>query len=573
MRSPNINIALLQHHSMPGNVSGNLSKLSNYYHNTINKYPDLDLLVAGELALSGYTPLDELYKAEYLSQLQQAILTLAKLTSKQKAALIFSDAYLDTNGELYNTAYFLQNGSIAKIIKKQKLVDNDIFNETRYFTGGKNVNSFIELKEFKLAVVVCEDLWHKEVVDALLNSNVQGIISVNASPYYKNKLQQRLKVANYAAKSLNAPVIYANIVGGVDGVVFDGQSFVLNKNQEVVTKLSLAQEELSMVTLTQEGNIVSNIKNNSSGINLNNAVKKTNNLELSTDLAQEFYEVIQVGFKDFITDNNFKGVIIGVSGGIDSALSAVIAADTLGSNKVIAVSMPSLYTSSLSKTIITKLVANLGVKLHEVPITDIFKQYTDCNNFNLALSGNNNEIVQENLQSRIRGTILMGLANSYPGYVVLCNGNKSEMATGYFTLYGDSCGAFNLIKDLFKTEVFSLASWRNQNCSIHSKLNKLNLIPEDCITRAPSAELKHGQTDEAALLPYALLDEILQNIIEHNLSYKDLITKFSKKDVDLVLKLLKSSEYKRKQGVIGIKLKNKSFGKEWQFPITNGFKQ
>ncbi|KAL0263848.1 UNVERIFIED_CONTAM: hypothetical protein PYX00_011149 [Menopon gallinae] len=233
--------------------------------------------------------------------------------------------------------------------------------------------------------------------------------------------------------------------------------------------------------------------------------------------------------------------------------------------------MPSLYTSKLSREIIDDIGKNLNITIRNFSIDNILELY--FKSLYPKVDEDKMGLFKENLQSRIRGNILMALSNIFPGYVVLSNGNKSELATGYFTLYGDSCGAFNLIKDLFKTEVYALAKWRNENLSKFSKLKKLHIIPQSCINRAPTAELAHNQTDETSLLPYAVLDGILQNLIEENMCYSELIDKFSKKDVDLVLKLLKNSEHKRKQGVIGIKLKNRGFGKEWQYPLTNRFQE
>lgn len=572
-----IKIGLLQYHSIAGDLEKNFKKLERYYLSLINKDKYIDLVICSEMALSGYTPLDELYKATYIEQLELTINKVIQLTKSYKAAIIFSDAYLEPkNGNLYNAGYVIKDGAIENIIKKQKLVDYDVFNESRYFNFGTLENNVIEINGIKLGLVICEDLWHKDVVLSFLNKDIKAVVSVNASPYYKGKLQERLKVAEAAVNMLNVPLIYVNTVGGIDGVVFDGQSFVVDKSNILTCKLALAKEQTEVLVLDSNGNIEleNNVKINNTSLDNIYLQKNNNSLEVPDCLAKEFYNIIQLGFKSFIEDNNIKGVIIGISGGIDSALSAAIAVDTLGKDKVIGVSMPSLYTSDLSKRIIEELVTNLDIKLYEIPISNICLSYTESTSFQNALPSENNlSLMHENLQSRVRGNILMAISNSYTGYVVLCNGNKSELATGYFTLYGDSCGAFNLIKDLFKFEVFALAKWRNNNYSDVGKLQKINIIPAECINRAPSAELDYNQVDEKDLPPYNVLDNILVSIIENNIDYKILLNKFSKKDLDLVIKLLKNSEYKRKQAVIGTKLKNKSFGKEWQFPITNGFKQ
>lgn len=568
-----LQISLSQHNSKVGAIAENLKLLQATYLNQVASNSNLDLVAFGEMALSGYTPLDEMYKQQYIEVVQQAINQLAQATTDSNTALIFGDTYFNNN-KLYNAIYILQHGKIQQIITKQKLVDYDIFNETRYFTAPTHYHNVATINGHRIGLVVCEDLWHQDIVDNL-PLNLEAIISINASPYFKDKIFSRFNVCWQAASQTNTPVFYVNNVSSIDGVVFDGQSLVVDIAKQNVYKLPLVVEgEASFKVISKTVSLLDSnlpVEVNSIEWWQTQSNKITNTFTLTDTQALEFYQVIQKGFLDYIIDNNLKGVILGVSGGIDSALALTIAADTLGAENILAVSMPSNYTSNLSRQIISQLVTKLQVNFLEIPIDSLYNQYSSTPILQDMVNQKDN-IVGQNLQARIRSNILMTLSNYYSNHVVLSNGNKSELATGYFTLYGDSAGAFNLIKDLLKQEVFELARWRNKHLAPNSKIKQLEIIPECCINRAPSAELAPEQQDENDLLPYSELDAILLSLIEQNVSYSTLITQFKKESVDLVLKLIKSTEYKRKQSVIGIKLKSKGFGKEWQYPITNGFK-
>lgn len=573
-----LDVVTLQLDITPGDLINNTNKIINGYKQNV----DADLIVINELAISGYIPLDELLKNHYIDAVNEQIEKLKALTLKNKPAIIVGDVFLDRDGNLFDAAYVIKDGEIKNIIKKQCLIDYDVFRESRYFTKGEEVNNIVQIKGFNLLLLVCEDAWRPEIVSNKYAGkvNVDFIVVINASPYEVNKLKNRHNVLSNIAQQFNAPAVYVHLVGGVDGIVFDGRSFLVNKKGEVINQLKFLEEDMMMISLNKVessgGEHFSFCEIDSSSIYKNQEIPQE---QLHLPRNQEVYDVIQKSFSDFMIKNNLKGAIIGLSGGIDSAMSAVIASDTLGAENVLCVSMPSKYTSDLSKDIIKRLVKNLGVNFLEIPIEGMFDNIAS-NLFNKDLTSGqycfNKQVTEENLQSRIRGIALMSLSNDRDGYVTLCNGNKSELATGYFTLYGDSCGAFNLLKDLYKTDLFALANWRNESYT-GSYLSKnginLNVIPQGCIKRAPSAELRVNQKDEDKLLPYILLDKILKDIIENNVDYNDLITKFKQKDVDFVLKLLKSSEFKRKQAVIGPKLGKKSFGSEWQYLITNKFKK
>ncbi|MGV3278863.1 NAD+ synthase [Rickettsiales bacterium LUAb2] len=553
----NLKIGILQIDFTLGNIEGNTNKIKQYYQQNSN----LDLIIVNELCVSGYISLDNLYKIQFQNAVKQAIAELAIVTQNAKPMLIVGDIYVEEN-TLFNVAYCLAKGEVQHIVKKQKLVNYDVFTENRYFVpGDKSVINHIELNGYRLGLVVCEDLWHQDIIDKLVGLNLDLVISINASPYETTKFYNRFNVVEKTAILSKVPVIYSNLVGAVDGIVFDGRSFVVDYKGKQQLEMALVEEDFKTLELSPQKQITITDK----------AANTSNFTNLGAVDYAEIYAVIQKGLLDFIIKNNLQGVIIGLSGGVDSALSSIVAVDTLGAENVLGISIPSSFTSQLSLNIISELSNNLGIKLQTIELDQILTEYiTKVTNNTLVFKS---KITEENLQSRIRGSLLMAVSNENERFVVLSNGNKSELATGYFTLYGDSCGAFNVLKDLYKKDVYNLINWRNNNIPKLTKLEKTNIIPKECIERPPTAELKFDQKDEDSLLPYNLLDQILEDIIENNLAYNKLISKYQQSDVDWVIKALKNSEYKRKQSVIGVKLGQKSFGVEWKFPITNQYRE
>lgn len=635
MKSLTVNIAAWQCGGAAGDLEGNRAKLIQGCRKAQELALPIHCLVAPEMALSGYTPLDELKSSSYLAGLSLQLKKVIAASAKYTFSLIFSDCYVEGR-KLFNAAYVIEQGQIKSIVKKQQLVDYDVFCESRYFTPEVKPDAVTNLAGWRCGILVCEDMWHDSAVANLALQRPDFALSVNASPYALSKHSTRIKAAQRASVSLNAPVLYVNKVGATDGVVFDGSSFVLDSQGKVVYQASLGEEELFIVNVKpreaqEEGlyssgadPVRSSVKSPSQGrfagtfpglgqvevaparaapdssqgqlgaatsaqpgstafmasrsepANKDKAITCSlgaNPLSYKAEVCRELYAIMQLGLKTFIDDNNFNGVIVGLSGGIDSALAATIAADTIGSQQVLGVSLPSTHTSELSKDLAQQLATNLGIRLVEIPIANMVGSFADNEAIKQALgthslsSGN----ALENIQSRVRANVLMMLSNVLPGHIVLSNGNKSELATGYFTLYGDSCGAFNIIKDLYKTEVYHMARWRNEHRASKSLLG-LNLIPEGTITRPATAELAPHQKDEEQLMPYALLDLILHGHIEEGAAYQELIKEFKESDVQRVLSLLKSSEYKRSQSPIGVKLKVRGFGSEWRFPITNKFR-
>ena len=398
-------------------------------------------------------------------------------------------------------------------------------------------------------------MWTAEVCKSLFEAGAQILIVINASPFDIKKLYDREKIASMRVNETNLPLIYVNQLGGQDELVFDGNSFVLNQNGNKIVSLSGWQSNSKLVCWKKEIN--------------GKLLNFSDNLNYELNANQEVYSALVLGLKDYINKNGFKGVIIGMSGGIDSALTACIATDALGSEKVHCVMMPSIYTSNESLTDAKECSDLLGVKYSVINIKNILNEYTNI--FNKIFSGLEEDETEENIQSRVRGAILMAMSNKF-GDMVIATGNKSEMSVGYATLYGDMCGGFSVLKDVYKTVVFKIAAWRNENFLEFFKGKKCEVIPKNIISKPPTAELKLNQFDQDKLPEYDILDAILINLIEKEMSLDQIISDgFDRNTVIQVYKLLKIAEYKRWQSPPGIKITNKSFGRERRYPITNQF--
>ncbi len=546
-------ISLFQMKPILGNIKENTSKILNYYNGNL----DTNLIVTPELALCGYSPMDNLFSHDFKTEILLNIKIIQKATLGKKTSIIIGTPWFK-NDKIYNVALVITNGEIQDIIYKTKLPNYGVFNEYRYFSTNNETRNIVKIGNKNIALFVCEDMWHRDKIDILSDKKIDFIISINASPFElsldDNKNNNRLQVSQYATQKLSAAVFYLNIVGGVDDVIFDGSSFIVDSQGNQIGCLSHAKED-SLTCIIDD----------------NNFIKINKELKVYSNYNKNFliYEIIQLGLKDFIEANSFNGVIIGISGGIDSTITATIAVDALGTKNVLGISMPSKYTSKLSYNIINEMRKSLGINIIEIPIDKLVKSYKDSLSNNLNLEENN---ILDNIQARIRGQILMAYSNQYKGFMVLTTGNKSETAVGYSTIYGDSCGGYNLLKDLYKTQIFELSKWRNENIVEHSNLQKLNVIPKDAIARRPSAELQENQYDEDSLMDYNTLDDILYKIIEKNYSVDELYKIFSKNLVDKLIRLLKISHYKRCQSATGVNVSTKPFGKDYQYNISDSFK-
>jgi len=508
----NNNIIAGQLNFCVGDIKGNTKKIIDSCSGLTSK----QLVVFPELAICGYPPKDLLLYPEFIDSCQDA---LKKITLRINCQAIIGAPYFDNN-KLYNAAFLVGNGKSELVATKEFLPNYSVFEEERYFTS-KRFNKFFEHNGKKLAVLICEDYWHSSKIKQVSDADI--IISINASPFRDNILQQRLDLA----RQYNKDIYYVNLVGGQDELVFDGNSFSYTSG-----KFSFAPaftEHIGAIDQTQSNN----------------------------DEYHNYYQAIILGLKDYVHKNGFKKVLLGLSGGVDSALVALLSVQALGKDNVSIYALPTQYNSQQSFDDAYQLAKNLGLKLQEINIQPVFEQFLQS--LQPQFANIQPDLTEENLQSRIRGTILMALSNKF-GRLLLTTGNKSEIAVGYSTLYGDSCGAFNPIKDLYKTEVYNLCNWINQNFD--------NPIPDNIITKAPTAELRDNQKDSDSLPDYEVLDDILKQIIDDRKTANQ-IDNHPPNVVKNILKLVKLAEYKRYQAAPGVKLHHNAFGDDWKMPITN----
>lgn len=504
-----------------GDISGNAEKIITHIKKAAKE--KADIAVFPELAITGYSPQDLLMRQSFIEEEQAALKKIAAATKDVQVIIgaTYSDKFL------HNAAYLLKNGKAQLISGKADLPNYGVFDEKRYFKPLDTAKTFT-IKGKKIGVIVCEDSWTPAKTALYKKQKVDFLISINASPFESGKLQRRINCISKRAQEAKAGIFYLNLLGAQDGVVFDGGSFELDKTGKLITQLPQFEEVGAI----------------------------TSGKAKALDASEEKYKAMVLGLKDYLAKNGFKKVLLGLSGGMDSALVAAIAVDAIGADNVRAVLLPSRYTSKSSNDDANKLAKILGIKAESIAIEPAFKAFNEMLAANFK--GKKADITEENLQSRIRGVTLMAISNKH-NELLLTTGNKSEIAVGYSTLYGDSNGAFNPIKDLYKTEVYEVAKWRGN-------------IPTNIHTKAPSAELRPGQTDQDSLPDYDTLDAILKLLIEKRKSIKDIVKKGYKQPVvEKVAALLYRAEYKRFQSAPGVKLTAMSFGNDWRYPLTNKF--
>jgi len=557
-------IAIAQMNATVGDLAGNVERIADFARRARSQ--GANLMVTPELALCGYPPEDLLLRADFLEACQHAMEDLAARV--RDVTLVVGHPRV-ADGKCYNSASVVQDGKIVSTYDKQRLPNYTVFDEERYFDRGtrpcvyavNGVNFGVNICEDawgaegqrtarprgpetddRIGINICADSWNADAPRAAREAGATVLLVLNASPYHVGKQRVRQDVMRERVAETGLSVVYVNQVGVQDELVFDGGSFVLNREGVVTHQLPSFDEALGMVTLTdgepQPGEITA---------------------PLSTEA--EVYRALQLGVRDYVGKNGFPGVLLGLSGGIDSALTVAVAVDALGAERVRAVMMPSQYTASMSVEDARAEAQALGVRYTEIPIGPVFEA------FRKALSGEfkglPEDATEENIQSRIRGTLLMALSNK-SGAIVLTTGNKSEMGTGYATLYGDMAGGFGVLKDISKMMVYRLANYRN---------GVGRVIPQRVIERAPSAELRANQTDQDTLPPYPVLDAIMEAYVEDDLSPLEIIAKgHSRADVERVVRMVRTTEYKRRQAPIGIRITPRGFGKDWRFPITNKFR-
>ena len=536
------------------------------------------LLLTPELSICGYAAEDLFLRPAFITACHDAVKTVVTACAGLKGMVIVVGHPVggdDRSKSLsvqrrFNAASVISEGRILETYAKRELPNYQVFDERRYFTPGQGVCVFQVEDEHgqqvSVGLLICEDAWFEEPARLAKEAGAQVLAVINASPFHVGKGGERVERMANRVKATGLPLVYAHLVGGQDEVVFDGASFALNHHAELVARAASFKEELLFICTNRA---VSGIDNAYSAINIvaSEIDGQITPIAPLRSSEADLWDALVLGIRDYLGKNGFPGAILGLSGGIDSALVLALAVDALGKDKVRAVMMPSPYTADISWIDARDMADRLGVRYDEISIVPEFEA------FKASLAGEfkglAEDTTEENIQARIRGTMLMALSNKF-GSMVLTTGNKSEMATGYCTLYGDMAGGFAAIKDIAKTTVFKLCQWRNQNDPNGTGKNP---IPERIITRPPSAELRADQKDQDSLPEYDILDAILQRYMENDESIADIIAAgFDEKDVQRVTHLIKINEHKRRQAPIGIRVTHRSFGKDWRYPITNKFR-
>jgi len=559
-----VRIGCAQINCTVGDLEGNTKKILEFIE--LSREKDIDILIFPELAITGYPPEDLLFNPGFI---KENIAKLKEITNNVGDCAVLV-GFVDSQGKkIYNAVSLIHKYEIKGVYQKMLLPNYGIFDEKRYFQAGNNPLLF-EMHGNIFGVNICEDIWHEDgpTKTQVLNG-ARCILSLNASPYNMGKLKSREDILCSQAQKNGVYIAYVNLVGGQDEIVFDGQSMVINpygkimckaeafKEDLMITDLETGIEKMPFVTTKNTGLPVIPIKKE---VVTNKPVipeRKTKKLEI----LEEVYSALVLGLKDYVTKNGFKKTVLGLSGGIDSSIVAALAVDALGKDNVTGIFMPTRYSSVESKTDVCSLTEKLGIKLLNFSIEPIYHLYLML--LEPYFGGNKRNVAEENLQARIRANVLMAFSNKF-GWLVLSTGNKSEVSTGYATLYGDMAGGLAVIKDVPKTLVYKLAEYRNTIGSV---------IPENVFVKEPTAELRFNQKDSDVLPPYEVLDDILEGYVEHNRSLEEILLKGYPADVVArVISMVNKSEYKRKQAAPGIKVTTKAFGKERRMPITNKFR-
>ena len=502
------------------------------------------VLVTPELAISGYPPEDLLLRGAFYAATTRALQQLLAQTAELDIFVVCG-APVERSGGRFNGAVVLHRGTIVAEYHKQQLPNYEVFDERRYFEAGTEPLVFT-VDGIAFGVLVCEDLWYPGPPEQARGAGADALLVLNASPFHLDKQHRRIGVAHENATAIGLPVMAVNLVGGQDELVFDGLSFALDARGALVAQAHSFAPDLLLVEVNP---------------GRQRAQFATTRIEPVHGLEEQTYAALVLGVRDYVEKNGFPGAIIGLSGGIDSALTMAIAVDALGAERVRAVMMPSPYTAEISWIDAREMALRLGVRYDELPIGACMAAFdaTLAEEFRGLAA----DTTEENIQARIRGTLLMALSNKH-GSIVLTTGNKSEFAVGYCTLYGDMAGGFAVIKDIAKTMVYRLSRWRNRAGEV---------IPERIITRAPSAELRPDQTDQDSLPPYEVLDAIMQMYMEQNRSVAEILATGLPGDaVERVVRLIQLNEYKRRQAPVGIRVTHRAFGRDWRYPITSKFR-
>jgi NAD+ synthase (glutamine-hydrolysing) len=534
-----ISFILAQFNPLVGDIPGNTQRILNEAERVLAEAP-ADAIVFPELTLIGYSPEDLLLRPSIDGRIDQA---LNRLCSAALPTALIVGYPRRRDGELYNVAGVIQHGKLVAEYEKHCLPNYQVFDELRYFTAGTEP-CVVNISGLPVGLSICEDIWQPEPIAKAKAAGAALIVNLSASPYHQQKQREREQVLAARVGETGLPIVYVNQVGAQDELVFDGGSLFMEANGQVTRPAEAFTETSSRITV------------DSAALTITSGESAP-----WPSLMAETYQALVVGLRDYVNKNRFKGVLLGLSGGIDSALTLAIAVDALGASRVDAVMMPFRYTSDLSKNDAADQAARMGVRYSSVSIEPMFDAFMTA--LAPAFDGAARDTTEENLQARCRGVLLMALSNK-KGYMVMTTGNKSEMAVGYSTLYGDMAGGFDVLKDVLKTTVFELARYRNTIESV---------IPESVITRPPSAELAPDQKDEDNLPPYEILDAILARYVEQDASAEAIIAEgYSRDQVERVVRLVDLNEYKRRQAPIGTRITPRGFGRDRRYPITSGWK-
>ena len=545
-----LNIALAQLNPTVGDIAANADLVRAARAEARDQ--GADLVVCSELVISGYPPEDLVLKKSFIDTVHAAVDALARETSDRGPGVLVSAPWLE-NGKLYNAALLLDGGRVQAVIPKVDLPNYGVFDEKRLFTPGPPPGA-VMFRGLKLGVMTCEDMWRPEVTKSVMRDGADILVVLNGSPYEMDKPGLRQELARARVKESGLALVYVNQIGGQDELVFDGASFVLDPAGQVRAQLTAFAAQVATVRFDMDNAIL---------------VPQDGPMAALPDENEAIYKALVVGLGDYVNKNYFPGVMIGLSGGVDSAITAAVAVDALGADRVHCVMMPSPYTSKASLEDAAEAARLLGVKLDNLPIDPAMNAFDTL--LKEQFVEHPSDTTEENIQARSRGMILMAMSNKF-GYMVVSTGNKSEMSVGYATLYGDMCGGYNVLKDVYKTKVFELCRWRNTHHADDMKGPEGRTVPERIITKPPSAELKPNQTDQDSLPPYDDLDDILYCLIEKEMGVREIATRgHGLEIVQKVWRMLDRAEYKRRQAPPGVKITSRAFGRDRRYPLTNGY--
>ena len=547
-----LKIAICQIAPVVGDIAGNKAKIIAARAEAAKA--GADLAVFCELVVCGYPPEDLVQKPAFQRACRAAVEELAAATADQGPAMIIGSPWRE-GAALYNAAFLLDRGEIKATRYKVRLPNYGVFDEPRRFAPGPEFPQPTDFKGAKLGLMVCEDMWLPGAGEALAEAGADFFIVPHGSPFRVTSLEERESAARERVKSTGKPLMFVNQLAGQDEVVFEGAAFIMDRAGEIVHRAPQFEPGVFLSQWEERGNGWECVAGPDA--------RWVNGDEM-------IYRGVVLGVRDYIEKNRFPGVVIGLSGGVDSALTATIAVDALGADRVRCVMMPSRYTAAHSLEDAENCARRLGVSYESIPIEPAVKAFGEM--LAPAFAGRKADVTEENIQSRIRGVILMALSNKF-GAMALTTGNKSEMSVGYATLYGDMCGGYSVLKDVYKTTVFALAHWRNKHAPVDALGPKGRAVPERSITKPPSAELKPDQTDQDTLPAYDKLDDILQCLVEHEMLPQDIAARgHDMATVTRVQRMLDLAEYKRRQAPPGVKITRRAFGRDRRYPITNAFR-